>query len=104
MIYRVARNIGDGNYASATTSRAPGNVPYSVDNVWECPTSISASRRMGWPELIFPSLIRAFRGSHSRWHGRRSGLNCCLASQAEGEPCCTVAAAWVAPARLQRCC
>lgn len=35
MIYRVARNIGDGSYAPATTSRAPGNVPYYVDNIWE---------------------------------------------------------------------
>ena len=35
MIYRVARNTGDGSYAPATTSRAPGNVPYYVDNIWE---------------------------------------------------------------------
>jgi hypothetical protein len=35
VIYRVARNIGDGSYAPATTSRAPGNVPYYVDNIWE---------------------------------------------------------------------
>jgi hypothetical protein len=35
MIYRVARNVGDGGYAPATTSRAPGNVPYFVDNIWE---------------------------------------------------------------------
>lgn len=35
MIYRVARNVGDGSYAPATTSRAPGNVPYYVDNIWE---------------------------------------------------------------------
>jgi hypothetical protein len=35
VIYRVARNIGEGNFAPATTSRAPSNVPYYVDNIWE---------------------------------------------------------------------
>lgn len=35
MIYRVARNVGNGSYAPATTSRAPSNVPYYVDNIWE---------------------------------------------------------------------
>ncbi len=46
MIYRVARNIGDVFIAAAATSRAPGNIPYYVDNIWEWlrPNS-SASRR-----------------------------------------------------------
>lgn len=35
MMYRVAKNVGDGVVGSAQTSRPPGNVPYYVDNIWE---------------------------------------------------------------------
>ena len=57
MIYRVARNIGNGCYAPATTSRAPGNVPYYVDNIWEWlrPNGAPSRRRAAFasptPEL-----------------------------------------------------
>lgn len=57
MIYRVARNVGDGSYGPATTSRAPGNVPYYVDNIWEWlrPDNAPSRRRAAFasptPEL-----------------------------------------------------
>lgn len=57
MIYRVARTIGNGSVAPATTSRAPGNVPYYVDNIWESlrPDGAPSRRRAAFasptPEL-----------------------------------------------------
>lgn len=57
MIYRVARTVGNGNFASATTSRAPSNVPYYVDNIWEWlrPDGVPSRRRAAFasptPEL-----------------------------------------------------
>ena len=57
MIYRVAKNVGDGDFAPATTSRPPGNVPYYVDNIWEWlrPDDVASRRRAAFasptPEL-----------------------------------------------------
>jgi len=57
MIYRVTKNVGDGTFSPATTSRAPGNVPYYVDNIWEWlrPEGVASRRRAAFasptPEL-----------------------------------------------------
>lgn len=57
MIYRVVNQPKTLNVHAATTSRAPGNVPYYVDNVWEWlrPPSFPSRRRSAFasptPEL-----------------------------------------------------
>jgi hypothetical protein len=57
MIYRVAKNVGDGSFAAAKTSRPPGNIPFYVDNIWEWlrPAAMASRRKAAFasptPEL-----------------------------------------------------